>query len=322
LGFAVAVFYILGGMDAAMKKILLAGASGRLGTEVLSELGRRGYAVRALVRDPARLQGSAARGDLFVADARAAESLRGACDGADVVVSTMGASLALGRTRDGAGFREVDLGANLNLLSEAKRAGVGKFVYVSLHGAEGLRGLGYVDAHEEFVAALATSGLDYTILRPTGFFYVFEEIFKMASERGRVMLVGDGSARTNPIHEADLARECADAVEVGERETPVGGPETYTRREIAELAFEALGRRPRITSLPPALVRAMIAPVRLFDRRLYDFLAFGVAVSTVDVIAPPAGRTGLRRHFRRLAGIDSGAHSIHFTNPGRAAQTG
>jgi uncharacterized protein YbjT (DUF2867 family) len=216
----------------------------------------------------------------------------------------------------------VDLEANLNLLAEAKRAGVRKFVYVSLHGADALGGLDYVDAHEEFVAALAASELDYTILRPTGFFYVFEEIFKMAAERGRVLLVGDGSARTNPIHETDLARECADAVEVGEREMPVGGPETYTRREIAELAFETLGRRPKITSLPPALVRAMIAPVKLFDRRLYDFLAFGVAVSTIDVVAPPTGRTGLRRHFRRLAGIDSGALSIHFTNPGRAAQTG
>jgi uncharacterized protein YbjT (DUF2867 family) len=304
-----------------MKRILLAGASGRLGAEVLVELKGRGYAVRALVRDAARLKGSASDADVRVADAREAESLRGVCDGVDAVVSTVGASLALGRTRGG-GFREVDLGANLNLLGEAKRAGVRKFVYVSLHGAEHLRGLDYVDAHEEFVAALAASGMDYTVVRPTGFFYLFEEIFRMASMRGRVVIVGDGSARTNPVSEADLAREVADAVEVGEREMPVGGPETYTRREIAELAFAALGRRASIMSLPAGLVRALIAPVRLFDRRLYDFLAFGVAVSTIDVVAPPAGHTSLRRHFRRLAGVDSGAMSIHLTANDRAAQTG
>jgi len=307
-----------------MKKILLAGAGGRLGAELLGELGRRGYAVRALVRDPARLKGGAGAGraEVRVADARSPESLRGACDGVDAVVSAMGASLSLGRTPAGEGFREVDLGANLNLLAEAKRAGARKFVYVSLHGAEGMRGLGYVDAHEEFVEALAASGLDYTVVRPTGFFYVFEEIFKMASARGRVLLVGDGSARTNPVSEDELARECADAVEVGEREVSVGGPETYTRREIAEMAFESLGRRPKITSLPPSLVRAMIAPVKLFDRRLYDFLAFGVAVSTTDVVAPPAGRASLRRHFRRLAGVESGAFSIHLTSPAKAAETG
>ena len=66
----------------------------------------------------------------------------------------------------------------------------------------------------------------------------------------------------------------------------------------------------------------MIAPVRLFDRRLYDFLAFGAAVSTIDVVAPPAGGTSLRRHFRRLAGVESGAFGIHLTNAGKAAETG
>ncbi|HYE15928.1 MAG TPA: SDR family oxidoreductase [Pyrinomonadaceae bacterium] len=286
-----------------MKKVLVAGATGRLGAEVLCELSRRGYRTRALVRDRARLKEGAARGvEVFEADARSPGSLEGACEGCHVVVSAMGASLALGRTRERAsGFREVDFLANVNLLERARREGVGKFVYVSLHGAERLRGLGYVDAHEEFVGALAASGMQHTIVRPTGFFHVFAEIFRMA-ERGRVVIVGGGEARTNPVDERDVARECADAVEVGERELPVGGPETYTRREIAELAFEALGRPPNVTSVPAALVRALIKPVRLFDRRLYDLLEFGAAVSTRDLVAPPAGEHGLRQFFRRLAG--------------------
>lgn len=303
-----------------MKKVLLAGASGRLGAEVLNELKRRGYPTRVLGRDASRL-GAESGIEVFVADARRPEALGGACEGVDVVVSAMGASLALGRTRDRARYHDVDYRANLNLLEEAKRAGVGKFVYVSLHGAEKLRGLAYVDAHEEFVEALRASGLAYTIVRPTGFFYVFQEIFKMAAERGRVMLIGDGSALTNPVHESDLACEVVDAVEVGEREMIVGGPETYTRREVAELAFEALGKEPKITSLAPGLVRSMIWPVRFFDRRLYDFLAFGVAVSTEDVVAPPSGRVSLRRYFNSLANGKGQAVNIHLTSPGRAAET-
>jgi uncharacterized protein YbjT (DUF2867 family) len=116
------------------------------------------------------------------------------------------------------------------------------------------------------------------------------------------MLIGGGEVRTNPVHEDDVARECADAIEVGERELHVGGPETYTRREIAELAFAALGRKPKVSSLPPWLVRAMLKPVRLFDRRLYDFFDFGVAVSTRDLVAPPAGTRSLKRYFDQLAG--------------------
>ncbi|MDQ3806230.1 MAG: NAD(P)H-binding protein, partial [Acidobacteriota bacterium] len=266
-----------------------------------------GYPTRSLVRDASRLPETSPRAqEVFAADARRPEALRGACDGAGVVISSMGASLKLGRTRDPrATYRDVDYLANLNLLAEARRAGVRKFIYVSLYGAEGLRGLAYVDAHEEFVAALKTSGLDYTVVRPTGFFYVFEEVYRMA-RRGRVALVGSGAARTNPVHEEDVAEECVDAVECGDREVSVGGPETYTRREIAEMAFNVLGRRPKIVSLPPPVMRAALQPLRLFDQRLYDFLDFAVAASTRDLVAPPAGRTSLRRHFRHLAGITSG----------------
>lgn len=288
-----------------MKRVLVAGAGGRLGSAVVEELRRRGYPTRALGRDAARL-GAQEGQDVFAADARRPEALRGACDGVQVVISAMGASLKLGLTRDRrATFRDVDYRANLNLLEEARAAGVRKFVYVSLYGAGELRGNGYVDAHEEFVAALQSSGLDYTVIRPTGFFYVFEEIYRMA-QRGRVALVGSGAARTNPVHEADVADECADAVECGGHEISIGGPETYTRREIAELAFSVTGRRPRIVSVPPPAARAALQPLRLFDPRLYDFLDFAVAVSTRDLVAPPAGRASLRRHFRQLAGTSSG----------------
>jgi uncharacterized protein YbjT (DUF2867 family) len=292
-----------------MEKILVAGASGRLGKAVLGELRRRGYRTRALVRESARLNGSAPlAGEVFTGDARRAATLEGVCEGVGAVVSAMGASLKLGRTGAGGGYREVDLGANLNLLECARSSGVRKFIYVSLHGAERLRGHGYVDAHEEFVEALSASGLAYTVVRPTGFFYVFEEIFKMA-ERGRVVLVGGGGVKTNPVHEEDVARECADAVEVGERELHVGGPETYTRREIAELAFAALRREPKVSSIPPWLARALLRPVRLFDQRLYDFCDFGVAACTTDLVAPPAGKRSFKRYFEQLASGGPGPSS-------------
>src|ERR1700755_1111503 len=121
-------------------KVLLAGATGRLGQRVRSELESRGYDGRALVRDPCNPAGEDV--EVFSSDARRAETLRGACGGVRAVISTLGASLALRYTAPDATYRDVDLGANLNLLAEARRAGVRKFVYVSLCGAERLRGLG------------------------------------------------------------------------------------------------------------------------------------------------------------------------------------
>lgn len=280
------------------EKVLVAGAGGRLGRHLLRELAARGHGVRALVRDPCTVAGEDL--DAFACDARRPESLAGACEGVGAVVSALGASLALRYTPPHATYRDVDLRANLNLLAEARRAGVRRFVYVSLYGAEAMRGLGYVDAHEEFVAALRAGGLGHAVVRPTGFFYVFAEVFKMAA-RGRAVVIGDGRARTNPVHERDVARACADALETGAAELPVGGPETYTRREVAELAFRALGRRPKVSAVPAGLVRALAAPVRLFDQRLHDLLQFGVAASTTDLVAPPYGSASLAEYFRSLA---------------------
>lgn len=282
----------------------MAGASGRLGREVLAELKSRGYAPRAFVRDPTRLDAESAAGvELFVGDARRPAMLAGALDGASVVISALGASLAPGRTRDGATFHEVDYLANLNLLAEALRARVRRFVYVSLHGAELLRGTAYADAHEAFVQQLGASRIDFAVVRPTGFFYVFAEFFRMA-RRGRAFVVGDGAARTNPVHERDVARACVESITATERELSVGGPEVFTRRGIAELAFEVLGRRPKVTAVPSGLMRAAASPVRLFDRRLCDLLDFGVAASTIDLIAPPVGTRRLRDYFEEMTNAE------------------
>ena len=73
---------------------------------------------------------------------------------------------------------------------------------------------------------------------------------------GRVYLFGDGSNRINPIHGVDLAEVCADALVSREQQLDVGGPEVFTYREIAELAFEVLEKPSKITCLPKKLIAA------------------------------------------------------------------
>src|SRR5918998_418594 len=133
-----------------MKRVLVAGATGQLGRHVCGELKRRGYAVRALVRDGKKV--GVIRGvadETHAGDLTLPETLKGACAGVDAVVSAAAAPLSLDFKERGATHRGVDYLGNKNLLAEAVAAGVGKFVYVSVYGAARLRGLDYVDAHEE-----------------------------------------------------------------------------------------------------------------------------------------------------------------------------
>jgi hypothetical protein len=53
----------------------------------------------------------------------------------------------------------------------------------------------------------------------------------------------------------------------------VGGPVTYTHREIAELAFAALGKQPQVRREPVWLVKAALPLVRLFSKRYYTTAA-------------------------------------------------
>ncbi len=107
---------------------------------------------------------------------------------------------------------------------------------MSAFNGPSLRHLEIIDAHEAFVDELRASGIDWAVLRPTGYFSDMGEFFEMA-KKGRVWLIGSGGNRVNPIHGADLAVACADALEGNDTEIDVGGPQTLTWDEVAAIAF-------------------------------------------------------------------------------------
>ena len=283
-----------------MSRVLVAGASGALGAALVGALKAREHRVRALTRDPGRLTDDV--DEVFVGDLRYPGSLRGACDGVDAVFSCAGARLGwVGLWRGGGNsFRDVDEWGNRNLLAEAQRAKVRRFGYVSVYGGGFLGRLEYIRAHESFAAALRGSGLDHLIVRPTGYFSAYRALLGMA-RKGRVIVLGDGSARTNPIHEADLAAVCADALVDPEHDLNVGGPLTHTRLEMAEMAFRALGGEPRIRRRSMGAAGLMLGLARLTGRHNHDSARFKMVASLTDAIAPAHGTRTLEDYFRELA---------------------
>jgi uncharacterized protein YbjT (DUF2867 family) len=148
-----------------MKRVLVAGATGYLGGFVVQEFKTRGYFVRAMARSPEKLDHLQRSVDeVAKAEITQADTLKDVCDGIDVVFSSIGIT----RQKDTLTFRDVDYQGNVNLLEAAQRAGVGKFIYVSVFNGPNLLHLAIVKAHEDFVEALRASGIDYTVLRPTG----------------------------------------------------------------------------------------------------------------------------------------------------------
>ena len=121
------------------------------------------------------------------------------------------------------------------------------------------------------------------------------------AKTGAVYLLGDGSNRMNPIHGADLAAACADAVDCADNEIDVGGPEVLTYREIGQRALQALKKKVRIKSVPVWMMKAIVSITRLFSRQKSELLAFFLAASTTDAVAAASGSHTLKEYFEECA---------------------
>ena len=111
-------------------------------------------------------------------------------------------------------------------MTVALAASVGQFVFVHAFNARRLSSLEPIRAKQRFVdESGSTPGIVHSVVCPTGFFNDMAEFLRMAS-RGSVYLIGDGQRKINPIHGADLAKVCVDAVAGAEADIDVGGPVT------------------------------------------------------------------------------------------------
>lgn len=279
-----------------MKKVIVAGATGYLGKYLLKELKRKGYETIALVRNAKKLNGETVD-HILQAEVTKSETLNGKFDGIDLVISAVGIT----RQKDGLTYMDVDYQANANLLKEAKVAGVQKFIYVSALNAQKLRHLKMIEAKERFVDELQTSGMNYTIIRPNGFFSDMTEFLKMA-QKGTVNLFGDGNYKTNPIHGADLAEVCVEAIELGEKTIEVGGPEVFTHNEIAELAFKNVNNKPKIKYMPEWMRKTILWFARTFSSsKTYGPMEFFFTVLAMDMTAPKYGTHTLSKYYTELS---------------------
>lgn len=279
-----------------MKKILLAGATGYLGGFILAELTKRGYPTKVIVRNPEKLSLTAHPVEVINAELTKPSSLAGCCKDIDVVISTVGIT----HQKDGLTYMDVDYQANKNLLDEAVKSGVGKFMYVSVLEGEKLRHLKICEAKERFVDELKQSGLDYCVIRPNGFFSDMTEFYNMA-QKGRVYLFGKGTFKGNPIHGKDVADICIDAFTSNDKEICAGGPETLTHNQIAEMAFSVLGRKTRISYIPEWVRKTVLFFLRtVTSSKFYGPIEFFMTVLSMDLIAPEYGNHTLKAYFGEL----------------------
>ena len=280
-----------------MSKILIAGATGYLGSYIAQELKQQDYYTRILVRDPKKFEQSGIEADEIIrAEITDKLTLEDCCKDIEVVISSIGIT----KQKDGLSYMDVDYQANLNLLEVAKRSGVKKFVYISVLNGEKLRNLKICEAKEKFVDELKKSEIDFCVIRPNGFFSDMTEFYNMA-KNGRIYLFGNGNLKSNPIHGEDLAKFCVSVLKSNDKDLEIGGPETLTQNEIAKIAFDSVGKTPKITYVPDRVRRVVLSMARLvLNAKKYGPMEFVMNVLAIEMVAPEYGKHTLKEYFNGL----------------------
>ncbi|MEH0670781.1 SDR family oxidoreductase [Vibrio owensii] len=283
-------------------RILIAGSTGYLGSNIVELLLSEHIEFQAIARNKTKLLAMGVEeSQVIEAQVTHPDELKGVCEGVDVVISCLGIT----RQQDGLGYSDVDYQANLNLLEEAERAGVGKFIYISAFNAQKYPQVRLLEAKERFANwLLQSTKLTHCVIRPNGFFSDITEVYNMAKS-GRVFTFGDGEHLLNPIHGKDLARFCLEAIERNDTELDVGGPDVLSVNDIARLAFKSQNKVEKNTHLPDFLRTAGLSIVRHFPEKWGGPAEFFLTMLGGDNIAPTYGRHRLEDYFGELASTDN-----------------
>ncbi len=230
-------------------KVVLAGAFGNLGAEILKILCRENYEVIAADLKEGTIEGTEGKYTFVQIDATNPETLKGLCDGAQVVITTMGLTGASTRFT----AYDIDYQGNMNLLEEAKRAKVKNFNYISVISCDepGAEKVPMLHAKYLFEEELKKQDMAYVIHRPTGYFYDIAKVFKPYVDNGEMQLLkGYGKVKANVIDCPDFAEFIVLHLLDENVTFNVGGKETYTYEEMAQMCFDAAGKPLKIKWAP------------------------------------------------------------------------
>ena len=176
-------------------KVVLAGAFGKLGSDILASLCKKDYEVIAADMVEKKVEGTEGKYRFVKIDATDPTTLKGLCDGADVVMTTMGLTGSSTRFTN----YDIDYQGNLNLLNEAVSGKAKHFVYISVIKADSDPKVPMIHAKALFEEKLKASGLTYLIFRPTGYFYDIAKVFwPMVPIRRSSISTGRGSCAPTP----------------------------------------------------------------------------------------------------------------------------
>jgi uncharacterized protein YbjT (DUF2867 family) len=254
--------------------LLLTGATGAVGSQLLPMLLESGQPIRCLVREPRRLGDRRVSVQITLGDLAELSDpylLRQALRGVDTVVH-LAATI---RDQPPRRIEELNGLATVRLLRAAESLGVKRFVFFSALNASRTQRTRFFRAKALAEQAVSSSPLDSIVFAPS---IVYDHsdpwitLLRRFSFLPVMPVSGSGQARYQPIWARDVARCVVNALEDrgGADRYELAGPETLSYDEISDLVSRASGRPRPLLHIPLPLVRSgLIALRKVFGEAVF-----------------------------------------------------
>ncbi|MGF1539808.1 MAG: SDR family oxidoreductase [Pleurocapsa sp.] len=247
---------------------LVTGATGSLGRRIVRQLREQDRAVRAFVRlssDYGELEDRGA--EIFIGDLKEERDIVKACRGVKYIISSHGS---------GSNSQALDYRANIELIDRALEEQVEHFVLISVLGVD----RGYEDsltfkAKREVEKYLIASGLNYTILRPSGFANNLIPLAERFRDTGIYFTIGDPKNRSSIVSTDDLGKIAIASTTTSAAQNQifaVGGPEILQRGEIPQIMSRIFNREPIVINPPLMLFDGLRTGIGLINLELQKSL--------------------------------------------------
>jgi uncharacterized protein YbjT (DUF2867 family) len=237
---------------------LVTGATGSLGRRIVRQLREDGEPVRAFVRLSSHFGELEDRGaEILIGDLKIERDIIKACEGVKYIISSHG----------GTDAQAIDYRANIDLIDRAVANQIEHFVFISVLGVDrGYQDSATFKAKREVEKYLINSGLNYTILRPSGFANNLIPLAERFRDTGIYFSIGEQENRSSIISTDDLAKIAIASTKIEAAKNQifaVGGPDILKREDIPRIFARLFNREPIVIN-PPL--------------QLFDGLRFGVGL--------------------------------------------
>ena len=250
--------------------LLVIGATGTLGRQVVLQALSKGYSVRCLVRSLRKAQFLKEWGaELVYGDLSVPETIPPCLRGITAIIDT-----STSRPNDETTMKQVDWDGKLALIEAAKTAKIKHFVFCSVINLEQFLEIPLMQMKKGIEIKLKESGIPYTIFRLSGFYQGLIGQYAIPILENQPIWITSENTCVSYMDTQDIAKFCLRSLQLPQTVNKtffLGGPKGWVSSEIISLCEQLAGQTAKVKQIPVFLLK--------FVSRFFGFFEWGQNIS-------------------------------------------